>query len=395
MIFIRIKCMKFYFVNILHNLDSLLQKFRCYSVVGLLTSIVPKDKNIWIWTSYPLYSDAPLIFYRYCKERYPEVRHIWIGTRGSVLGNTEFESYDILSFKGMYFTLRGKVIFTNNNEFFRLKGQNQILIDFWHGIPIKSILNYDRKLNGNLKTFAYRVDFRISPSRFVTALFSSAFGDSPSKYIEDVYIRNDHLLNVSGTSAREMMEISIDSKVALYVPTYRNGYRNKNDGNVDHFQGDVLSLMEKSLHAKGFDLIVKPHPFEENNYDSSKRIVKSRDLVSKSLTMSDLLASVDLLITDYSSLLIDFLVTGKPLIVFSLDEGVYKNNRGYTFDVSSFFIDVTAKNIEELIELINSLDPDSFRYREILTKLYFDDTVHQSNSINLANLLHEKRPDIF
>lgn len=382
-------------VKFIRIFDQILQITRIYTILGFITSIIPKNKKVWVWTSFPIHSDSPFIFYQYCKENYPNVRHVWINVRSSKVVNNSIETYNIYSIKAIYFLFTCKVIFSNNNEFFRFKSENQLLIDFWHGVPIKSILNYDFRIDNLLVTHAYRTNYRITPSRFVTAILSSSFGNKPSKYIEGVYIRSDRILSEPEFSINNLLGIPKEKRVALYMPTYRQGYRTKRDGKEEHFESDFLYQLKEVLDEKGMTLVVKPHPFEEKLYTSNLNVITSEILSKNSLTVSDLLSSVDFLISDYSSIVIDYLITDKPMIIYTENKIGYKESRGFTFDLSLFMEEITARSTNELLNLIKSTDLTARTERSFLKKLYFENNINTKNSQKLTTLLNERRPDIF
>jgi hypothetical protein len=62
-------------------IDQFLQKFKIYSLLGFFLSLIPKNKNIWLWTSYPFLSDSPKIYYDHCVENFKSIQHIWIRVR--------------------------------------------------------------------------------------------------------------------------------------------------------------------------------------------------------------------------------------------------------------------------------------------------------------------------
>ena len=381
----------------LRKIDFILEDLGIYNLLGFCSSLIPKNKDIFIWTSYPNYSDSVRIFYEYCKEIYPDKRHIWIQYRRPLLMNiSELESYDFYSLLGLYYVLKAKVIFTNNNEFYRIKSRNQILIDFWHGIPIKSILNYDRNMTKKHRTFASTTTYRVSSSRFVTIMLSSAFGNSPFSYLETGSLRADRLLSASSFDFYRLLPgLRTDLKIAVLMPTYRKGYDGRDDGDV-YLDGVALAQMRTTLLNNGYNLVVKPHPFEEHKWTNLyPYVITSKTLDSFNCIPSDLLASTDLLITDYSSVLLDFLLLRRPFIVLNIDQSEYNEKRGFIFEVGDYLNSNVLKNLDDFDDRIHSiLNAKTQENIEFLTKLYFD--YHDTdNAKRLSIRLAELHNDVF
>lgn len=378
-------------------IDQFLQKFKIYSLLGYLLSLIPKNNNIWIWSSYPFLSDSPKIYYDYCSKNFKDIKHIWIKVRKD--SNFQYPDnvicVDFLTLKGLYYFLVAKVIFTNNNEFFRFKSSNQILIDFWHGIPVKSILRFDNKIGPFLDKFAYRTDLRVSSSRFTTLLYSSAFGNRPTDYAETGSVRLDRLLGNDVSSIKLKLELYPNVKYAIYLPTYRKGYRSKIDGNSSFSSSSNFKMMKDYLSKLGYELIIKPHPFEEDMFSNLDNLIYSSDLANLDLTVSDLLSVSDLLITDYSSVFIDYLPLKKPFIIYRPDYNKYKETRNFIFDPYQHIKPFIAYSLDDFDNVINNFSNTDYKKSlDFLTSLYFSQ-IDDNNCLRLSNFLKNKYESVF
>ena len=73
--------------------------------------------------------------------------------------------------------------------------------------------------------------------------------------------------------------------------------------------------------------------------------------------MQELLLAADLLITDYSSVIFDFALTGNPIILYSYDLDEYKNEiRGFYYEYESFVPGPIVKTENQLIKEIKNYD---------------------------------------
>ena len=382
--------------RVLIFIDEILQRFYFYKILSFFLSIIPKDKHLWIWTSYPIYSDSPQIFFKYCQQRYPNVRHVWIGVRTSNRINLpNIEYIHIFSLKGMYLLLRSKVIFTNNNEFFRIKASNQVLIDFWHGIPIKSILRYDKKISKILNKFADGVDVRVSSSKLTSLLYTSVFGTSPFINVETGSIRLDKILESNASDLKSKLGLKKNLKYAVYMPTYRSGYRNKVEGSLDLFNEKFIEDMQLFFKNKNYCLLIKPHPFEENAFKKSNFLITSKVLSQKDLCVSDLLAICDILITDYSSVLLDFLVTKKRFVIFNPDFEKYNEDRGFIIDFLDDLQPFLANDLSKFSSVLSNFESQENRNRlDFLASMYYTN-IDRFNCERLLTCLQKKYNDVF
>lgn len=124
-------------------------------------------------------------------------------------------------------------------------------------------------------------------------------------------------------------------KIVLYAPTFR--------GSADDPQlvgkQDIEEVFEKE---DGYFLVKKLHPHYEN---------KHPDEVSCDIPSERLLPVADLLITDYSSVLFDWMLFEKPFVIFAPDIDEYVKNVGFYADIYKFPTTV-AKNKGELEEAV-------------------------------------------
>ena len=157
-----------------------------------------------------------------------------------------------------------------------------------------------------------------------------------------------------------------DKKIVLYAPTFRDDekYNNVfNYLNLDEFNrvlGDeyVLSLR---LHPKikdfyKEDIISKGSYIDASNYESEQELM----LIS------------DILITDYSSIMIEFVALDKPAIFFTYDLDSYlSNERGFYYDFEKTVPGPIVYTSDELINVIKNEEFDKSKISEF-TKTQFD-----------------------
>jgi len=247
------------------------------------------------------------------------------------------------------------------------------ILQIWHGIPMKKIgyrTTERLKEYSNVELFLIKIGFFwwagnnifrkklkvISPSKFLSKIFTSAFNISQSDVIIAEYPRNIILTNRSFYNFmmkyRPLEEIRIykklkrlkrrdNIKLFLYVPTYRNKER---EINLNFYE---LNKILKELN--GF-LIVKMHWKNYRLQSNMDRII----FIDPNIDMQFILPLVDILITDYSSVFFDFLILDRPIIFYPYDISNYKINRGLYFNYENFVPGPIAYTKNELYKIIRN-----------------------------------------
>ena len=149
-----------------------------------------------------------------------------------------------------------------------------------------------------------------------------------------------------------------DKKVILFAPTYR-GTQARNA----HYDMEMLNLdkIYEKLKNENCIFIFKWHPYLYNNIVRKNNEVYKEYLkypefyydLSDERDINDLLLVTDILITDYSSVIFDYVFMNKPIIYFTYDEEEYINNgRGLYFTFKEYVYGLVTKNDDELISAI-------------------------------------------
>ena len=117
----------------------------------------------------------------------------------------------------------------------------------------------------------------------------------------------------------------------------------------------------KTMRAIIADRGTKPHPFTEDVDLSKYNNIIS---VKRNVDIMDLLIIADVLITDYSSVFYDYLLTLRPIIFFADDLEKYTEIRDFYYDYESFIPGPFAQTGEELIQSIKNVDLWNSEYEE-------------------------------
>lgn len=225
----------------------------------------------------------------------------------------------------------------------------------WHGQGIKSIGFDAPDLRGDFdgprrrwRAAVARWDALVSPSAEFSRIFPASNG-----YTGPVYRygtpRCDALVRGESTDdVRARLEIPSDRKVLLYAPTYRD--RAKGSGRSVRVD---LELMAEEL-AEEWVLILRTHPVER--YRPPEHLLHFVRPAGSYPEVNDLMLASDALLTDYSSVMCDYAIIGRPMLFFVDDWDEYRRTeRGVYHDLPSIAPGPCVTTTEELIRHLRDL----------------------------------------
>lgn len=225
----------------------------------------------------------------------------------------------------------------NNFPFFYRKHGNQTYVQVWHGTPLKKIGNdipnttlslpYIRLMQKEAKYW----DYLLAQNEFAVETLPKAFGYKGTVLYLG-YPRNDALAESPPVERicelRSNLGISDGKKVFLYAPTWRDNVRTENDNY------GFISFLELKVAMEEFGddciFLIRGH-----HNVAQQRFAQSHDNVidvTSYPNINDLIIASDCLITDYSSVMFDYVVTGKPVYFLVPDLEEYRDSiRGFYF----------------------------------------------------------------
>lgn len=251
-----------------------------------------------------------------------------------------------------------------------LKRKGQYYIQTWHGsyglkkmygdIPDKMNLFDKRNIQYNSKI----QDLFVSNSDFYSEIYRRAFWYQ-GEILQCGSPRND----IFFTENQECLERVQDyfhtqgKRMALYAPTYRN------DFGTDAYRLDferLRSNLEKRFGGS-WVILVRLHP--HNMMDAEQFLEYNNAIINATSynVMQELLVACDVLISDYSSCMFDFVTTKKPCFMYASDAAQYKDEHDFYFDIYSLPFPL-AENNDDMEDKI--LQFDEKLYREDLDNMF-------------------------
>ena len=206
----------------------------------------------------------------------------------------------------------------------------------WHGTPLKRIHRAaasvpPEPLMAELDLDIERWDALVSQSPAATLLLHKAFEyDGP--VLETGYPRNDVLAGPDAAlhraAVRDRLGIAPGVTAVLYAPTYRDDTVD----DPDAVEGPDVAAFARRL-GPGFVVLLRRHYYLFRRADRSAPGVQD---VSLHPDVADLYLAADVLVTDYSSAMFDFAVTGRPVLLWCYDLEHYRDDlRGFTLDLET------------------------------------------------------------
>lgn len=329
-------------------------------LVNLLNKFVPEKHDQILFDSLPDFSDNSKAFYEYLKNINSDLRLVWVTSDKQLmekLSSNGIEAYDKHSFSGFYQFFKSKYIFTTNNTYLEFKSSRQVLVNLWHGMPLKTMGYAEDSRNPLLPHRSHDDNYAlISTSNLMKNVLSSCFHvDARKVHVtgqprnDKIFSREKSLENLSRLINKDLLidkDVKDYPKIVLFTPTWRK-WEGKVDGKSNH---GVMNLDD--YHDERFTefmaennilFLVKLHPFEEAQYSQiiedkeDMVLITSKMLQDNLLDLYDILGAADILVTDYSSIYFDFLLLDKPIIFIPTDLEEYEQSRGFLFDPYDFW----------------------------------------------------------
>ena len=217
----------------------------------------------------------------------------------------------------------------------------------FHGMPIKGIM---KQQVGYIEEFP-EIDYAIATSPLTARSMATAFRIAPGRVLQTGEPKTDGLVEAPRPILRVDPERSY-RKVILYAPTHREEVHPSKGGRL--VAENVIERVLQSPHIRDVlqrqqaCMIIVPHPEIRNLI---KTPIEPPFYLSMDLNMhtEHLMAGADVLISDYSSVIMDWLLLSRPLGLFCPDIEEYRVYRGFPyFDYEQLFGAMMVKTTEAL-----------------------------------------------
>ena len=332
-----------------------------------LSSFYKRDNKIFVFGAWfgEKYDDNSKYLYEYVVKNCPEIKAVWITKKEEIYFSLKEKNYPVClsnSLEAIELCKKANYVITVTGiSDIGEKNLNYLggayYINLWHGVPLKKIMyddeySYNRnslkeKLRNFLRRIPYRNEYIISTSETISKIYQSAFNLDKKHILQLGQPRNDYFY----TSHTNKYNIKFENKkIILYMPTHRN--EGKKIINLE----EILNLNDLNKFCKKNNVIflIKKHFYHSKEKSINFKYSNVFDITNEVTHSQELLDAADILITDYSSCYIDYLLLDRPIIFYNFDIEEYKkNDRQLYFEYDKV---TPGKKCITYTELKNELD---------------------------------------
>lgn len=341
-------------------------------IIEFFISKIPLSSNILAFNSYPDYTDNAYAMFLYLSKNYgKKYKYVWLMNDEKSLQSISLNGKDAKyvkllkkkSLKGFWYFLRAKHVFYTHGIFesIYVRQSANKMINLWHGMPLKRIGLMDGKPAG----YMHNLQYTIATSTLFQHIMSKSFGIEEQRVLVSGQPRCDLFNATTDFFEKSEIDVAKYKSIGIWLPTYRKSIvsteiREDGDfkeGEISFLDGNGLEQLNENLSKSNNLLLIKLHPMDAlQNFDfkvySNIRIIKQKDFYSQ---LYPLLGNCDYLITDFSSVWVDFELTGKPMAFVFDDFDKYQSNRGFTIDnLLNLLPGKIINDMDGLVEFINN-----------------------------------------
>lgn len=356
-------------------------------IVYIVASVLPKFKWAVIQT-YPSFDDNVLEIERFLVDKDISKVVILIPDFDLPENNFKFSNKVIFrkrkSLVGIFYFIFSKYVFITHGLYYWKFSRNQISINLWHGMPLKKI-GVEKGKKGIITSYT------LSCSKVFNEALANAFSISEKSILNIGLPRIFRLLENARNTEFKKSLCSDNEKIIVWLPTYRSSIEGDirvdgfDFGNVVNMQSFDMDNFNNFLISNKISCYIKPHPmskiYNQIKY-SNIHIINDNWLYEKGCSLYDLLSQADILISDISSVIVDFLVLNRPIIFSFQDKSEYVNSRG----VYSYF------NVDDLP---GDLCVDAIELKNAIINNFENKNLYEFKRLRLLNKYHENLDKFF
>lgn len=308
----------------------------------------------------------------YVKEHCPEIHPYYVmndDKKREELGEKYGKEYflDGKTMVGIRKILSCKVWFTSTAPPLYGMGfrKKYVILNLWHGIPLKKIGMEQKNLSWFTRKyykyfFADNYEGVVTTSSHLVDIMSRSFLVEPERIKVWGQPRNDVLFssNSEGKGLEEVFsgELPPYEKVVLYAPTFRDHEPTQ----LFPFQDMDRERLCQWLEEKKIFLCIRLHLYDQTGYQWIQELDRTGSRIrflneDRTVDIMEALKEFDLLITDYSSIYMDYLLTGKPVLFLPYDQEAYLKERGMNFPYDQVTPGPKPKTFQEFLNSMEDL----------------------------------------
>ena len=314
-------------------------KFK-HLLASIIHGLIPRSGRILVFSSFPDYTDNAYALYKYLSEELKEKYEcVWLySDKESLKRLPHVKGYYKYSIQAFYYFARARYVFCTHGiyDFLRMRRRDKI-VNLWHGMPLKTIGCMDPLTGGKNPA---RTHYLIATSPLFKEIMHKSFENvDPDKVLLTGQPRNDLMFQETDFFSNRGIDRSAYTRIGIWLPTYRRSIIGDirqdglfNDNGISFLSMDDLAKLDAHLQHTSSLLIVKLHPMDalqQVNFSAFKNliIIKPQEFHEQ---LYPLMGACDYLLTDYSSVWVDYSILQRPIGFVMNDITQYKGSRGFT-----------------------------------------------------------------
>ncbi len=302
---------------------------------------------------------------------------------------------DAGSLRGVLAYLRARVVVHTHGVYgIPPRAARKTFVNLWHGMPVK-------RLEAEPAVSSRQTDLLTVTSALHGRHIAETWNLDPSRLVETGLPRNDRMLRASRAPRPEALtRLTAGRPMVLWLPTYRRSVLGelRLDGvdfaNPFEFPGADLASVGALAEHLGAHVVVKPHPMAPPPTVVEAGSVSVWDqarLTELGLTLYELLGHADVLVTDHSSVWVDFLLLDRPMVFALADLASYAESRGHYFTpLAEHLPGPVVTDLEELgPALVEALEQDPWADRRRALRGEHHTHLDDHSAARVARLVQE------
>ena len=273
------------------------------------------------------------------------------------------------------------LFFTDAYGFARNCRNDQIRVQLWHGCGFKSRVNFTR--------CEKRYEYMTVTGPLYAKYHSELFGLREEQMITEGLPKGDWVFKPVKTTFFDLFGVKNSSRYIMWMPTFReagDGLSNLNEYSLSSDTGlplvgseEELQELNRVLDEEDTALLIKLHPYQKKkrvvDQYSNIYMIDNDDLNKMDIPINKILGKCDALISDYSSVAIDYLILDRPIGFVLEDMSKYKNSRGFVFDpLEDYLPGKSIFNFDDFVnfvkDVVSGRDDSGEKRRGLLDQMY-------------------------
>ena len=276
--------------------------------------------------------------------------------------NKSLDESEQEKYYGVLFTAK-YVLFTDAYGFARNCRKDQIRIQLWHGCGFKTRTNFVPCEN--------RYEYNIVISPLYKKIHQQIYGLRDDQVVITGYPKADWLFHPVEKEKLALLKIPRVERYLFWLPPFRQAKSQMPELNEKNACSETgLPILESFIQMQklndilsesGMVIVIKLHPFQDENQIntvgfSNIVVIRHEDLFVADIQINQLLAYADALISDYSSVAVEFMNLNRPM-AFTLDDvEEYQQSRGFVFeDIQNYLPGKEIYNVEDFMIFVNEI----------------------------------------